>query len=237
VLQADQDGRVNLLAQASGQPFIDWSWIADHTDDMTVRTVKHIIFTGIAVGLGFAISLVLSLVIIRYRWTYGPITGVAGLLYTIPSLALFGLLIPITGFTVTTAEIALVSYTLLILIGNTVAGFQGVPADAREAAQGMGYTPWRRFAQVDLPLATPAIIAGLRIATVTTVGLVTVTALIGLGGFGALINEGLSRQFPTLVIVGSVASVALAVVFDLLFVGLERLATPWARARGGGRSR
>jgi osmoprotectant transport system permease protein len=176
-------------------------------------------------------------VAVRWRWTFGGLTGFAGALYAIPSVALFAILLPIYGLSYKTAEIALVSYTLLILIGNTVAGFQGVPADAREAAIGMGYTPWRRFAQVDLPLATPTIIAGLRIATVTTVGLVTVTALIGLGGFGALINEGLSRQFPTLVIVGSVASVALAVVFDLLFVGLERLATPWARARGGGRSR
>jgi osmoprotectant transport system permease protein len=230
VLQADQDGRVNLLAQASGQPFIDWSWIADHTDDMTVRTVKHIIFTGIAVGLGFAISLVLSLVIIRYRWTYGPITGVAGLLYTIPSLALFGLLIPITGFTVTTAEIALVSYTLLILIRNTVAGLDGVPSDVREAAVGMGFSPMQVLVKVDLPLALPVIVAGLRVATVTTIGLVTVTALIGMENLGTFITDGLQRLFITPVLVGAVLSIALAVAADIALLGVQRLIAPWTRA-------
>jgi osmoprotectant transport system permease protein len=230
VLQADQDGRVNLLAQASGQPFIDWSWIADHTDDMTVRTVKHIIFTGIAVGLGFAISLVLSLVIIRYRWTYGPITGVAGLLYTIPSLALFGLLIPITGFTVTTAEIALVSYTLLILIRNTVAGLDGVPSDVREAAVGMGFSPMQVLVKVDLPLALPVIVAGLRVATVTTIGLVTVTALIGMENLGTFITDGLQRLFITPVLVGAVLSIALAVAADIALLGVQRLVAPWTRA-------
>jgi osmoprotectant transport system permease protein len=231
VLQAERVRVVSLLAQAgSGQPFIDWSWIADHTDDMTVRTVKHIIFTGIAVGLGFAISLVLSLVIIRYRWTYGPITGVAGLLYTIPSLALFGLLIPITGFTVTTAEIALVSYTLLILIRNTVAGLDGVPSDVREAAVGMGFSPMQVLVKVDLPLALPVIVAGLRVATVTTIGLVTVTALIGMENLGTFITDGLQRLFITPVLVGAVLSIALAVAADIALLGVQRLVAPWTRA-------
>jgi osmoprotectant transport system permease protein len=231
VLQAERVRVVSLLAQAgSGQPFIDWSWIADHTDDMTVRTVKHIIFTGIAVGLGFAISLVLSLVIIRYRWTYGPITGVAGLLYTIPSLALFGLLIPITGFTVTTAEIALVSYTLLILVRNTVAGLDGVPRDVREAAVGMGFSPMQVLVKVDLPLALPVIVAGLRVATVTTIGLVTVTALIGMENLGTFITDGLQRLFITPVLVGAVLSIALAVAADIALLGVQRLVAPWTRA-------
>jgi osmoprotectant transport system permease protein len=231
VLQAERVRVVSLLAQAgAGQPFIDWTWIADHTDDMTVRTVKHIIFTGIAVGLGFAISLVLSLVIIRYRWTYGPITGVAGLLYTIPSLALFGLLIPITGFTVTTAEIALVSYTLLILIRNTVAGLDGVPADVREAAVGMGFSPMQVLVKVDLPLALPVIVAGLRVATVTTIGLVTVTALIGMENLGTFITDGLQRLFITPVLVGAVLSIALAVAADIALLGVQRLVAPWTRA-------
>jgi osmoprotectant transport system permease protein len=116
-----------------------------------------------------------------------------------------------------------------------VAGLDGVPPEAREAADGMGYEPWRRVLRVDLPLATPAIVAGLRIATVTTVGLVTVTALIGEGGFGDLINDGLSRDFPTPIVVGAVLSVALAVAFDVLFVVVERLLTPWARAGGSRR--
>jgi osmoprotectant transport system permease protein len=232
VLQADRDRPVKLLAQAgqSGQPFVDWAWIGRHTDDMTARIVKHMIFTGIAVGLGFAISLVLALVIVRYRWTYGPITGIAGLLYTIPSLALFGLLIPITGFTVTTAEIALVSYTLLILIRNTVAGLDGVPREVRDAAVGMGFSPVQVLVKVDLPLALPVIVAGMRVATVTTIGLVTVTALIGMENLGTFITDGLQRLFITPVLVGAVLSIALAVAADVALLGVQRLIAPWTRA-------
>jgi osmoprotectant transport system permease protein len=225
-----------IVGQAE-EPMIRWYWIGDNIDLLRHLLWEHVTLTVIAVVVGFLLSLPLSLIAVRWRWTFGGLTGFAGALYAIPSVALFAILLPITGLEYRTAEIALVSYTLLILIGNMVAGFDGVPADAREAATGMGYPPWRRFLQVDLPLATPAIIAGLRVATVTTVGLVTVTALIGLGGFGSLINDGLSRTFPTEVIVGSVLSVALAVAFDLLFVLAERLTTPWARVRAGGRSR
>ena len=223
---------MTLLRQAAGSvaPSIDWAWIGRHTDDMVARVIKHLIFTGIAVGLGFAISLALSLLIVRYRWTYGPITGVAGLLYTIPSLALFGLLIPITGLTVTTAEIALVSYTLLILIRNTVAGLDGVPAEVRDAALGMGFSPVQLLLKVDLPLALPVIVAGLRVATVTTVGLVTVTALIGMDNLGSFITDGLQRLFVTPLLVGAVLSIALAVAADLTLLGVERLIAPWTRA-------
>jgi osmoprotectant transport system permease protein len=229
VLQAV--GCVTLLLQASGSgtPWIDWAWIGRHTDDMVTRTIKHLVFTGIAVGLGFAISLALSLLIVRYRWTYGPITGVAGLLYTIPSLALFGLLIPITGLTVTTAEIALVSYTLLILIRNTVAGLDGVPQEVRDAALGMGFSPVQLLLRVDLPLALPVIVAGLRVATVTTVGLVTVTALIGMDNLGSFITDGLQRLFITPLLVGAVLSIALAVAADLALLGVEWLIAPWTR--------
>jgi osmoprotectant transport system permease protein len=220
-----------LLQGAGGAPWVDWGWIGRHTDDMVARVVKHLIFTGIAVGIGFAISLALSLLIVRYRWTYGPITGVAGLLYTIPSLALFGLLIPITGLTVTTAEIALVSYTLLILIRNTVAGLDAVPRDVRDAALGMGFSPVQLLLRVDLPLALPVIVAGLRVATVTTVGLVTVTALIGMDNLGSFITDGLQRLFVTPVLVGAVLSIALAVVADLALLGAERLIAPWTRVR------
>jgi osmoprotectant transport system permease protein len=231
VLQVERDRLVSPLAQAgSGQPFVDWAWIGDHTDDMAARILKHVVFTGIAVGLGFAISLVLSLVIVRYRWAYGPITGVAGLLYTIPSLALFGLLIPITGFTVTTAEIALVSYTLLILIRNTVAGLDAVPRDVREAAVGMGFSPTQVLVKVDLPLALPVIVAGLRVATVTTIGLVTVTALIGMENLGTFITDGLQRLFITPVLVGAVLSIALAVAADVALLAVQRLIAPWTRA-------
>ncbi|HYN47794.1 MAG TPA: ABC transporter permease, partial [Candidatus Nanopelagicales bacterium] len=162
---------------------------------------------------------------------YGPIAGIAGLLYTIPSLALFAILVPFTGLSVLTAEIGLVSYTLLILVRGVVSGLDGVPRDSVEAATGMGYTAGQRLARVELPLAVPVIVAALRLATVTTVGLVMVTALIGEGGLGQLMLRGFNRSFPTMVYVGVAASVGLAVALDLAFVGLQRLLTPWTRAR------
>lgn len=209
--------------------FVYWPWVRDHLDEIWTRTLEHVQLTVIAVSVGFLISAVLSLVAFRYRWTYGPITWVGSILYTIPSLALFGLLIPFTGLGLLTAEIALVSYTILILVRNIVAGLDGVPAAVREAADGMGYTAFRRLRSVELPLALPTIVAGVRIASVTVIGLVTLTALIGSGGYGALIEDGLSRRFPTPIVVGTVLSVALAVVVDVLLALLERALTPWRR--------
>ncbi|MCB1013691.1 MAG: ABC transporter permease [Acidimicrobiales bacterium] len=219
-----------LLAENGPDSFIWWAWVGDHLDEIWERTVQHVQLTVIALVVGFAVSTVLALIALRFRRTYTPITGFAGVLYAIPSLALFAFLVPITGLSLLTAEIGLVSYTLLILVRNMVAGIDGVPAAVREAADGMGYTPWRRFVAVDARLATPTIVAGVRIAAVTTVGLVTVTALIGQGGYGALINDGLSRSFNTPIVVGAALSILLAMAVDLLLVGAERLLTPWARA-------
>lgn len=214
---------------ADADSFLWWDWVDDHYDEIWDRTVEHLQLTGVALAIGFVVAAALSVVALRWRPTYGPITWVTGLLYTIPSLALFAFLQPITGFGTTTAVIGLVSYTLLILVRNMVAGVDGVSGAVKEAADGMGYTPWRRFVAVDLRLATPAIVAGLRVATVTIVGLVTVTALIGAGGYGVLISDGLSRNFPTPIVVGAALSIAMAVAFDLMLLGLERLLTPWAR--------
>jgi osmoprotectant transport system permease protein len=158
------------------------------------------------------------------------VLAITGVLYTIPSLALFALLLPLTGLSRTTALIPLTLYTLLILVRNTVTGLDGVPPEVKDAATGMGYSPSRRLLRVELPLALPAIIAGIRIATVTIIGLVTVTALIGQGGLGALMLDGLQRAFRTPLTVGIVLSLALAVVADLLLVLALRLATPWQRA-------
>jgi osmoprotectant transport system permease protein len=169
---------------------------------------------------------------VRYRRLYGPVLAITGVLYTIPSLALFGMLIPLTGLTSTTALIPLTAYTLLILVRNTVTGLDGVPADVKDAALGMGYSRTRQLLRVELPLALPAIIAGIRIATVTTIGLVAITALIGQGGLGALMYDGFQRDFRTPVTVGIVLSLALAIVADLLLVLAQRIATPWARAGG-----
>ena len=214
----------------AGEPLIRWDWVASHLGDIGDRLVEHVELTAIAVGLGFVIAFALALVVLRTPWLEAPVTWVTGTLYTIPSLALFALLVPYTGLTILTAEIGLVSYTLLILIRNIVRGIRGVPADVREAATGMGYTPRERLWRVELPLALAAIIAGVRIATISTIGLVTVTALIGQGGFGYFILDGIQRFFSTELIVGAVGSIVLAIAADGLLVLLQRRLTPWTRA-------
>jgi osmoprotectant transport system permease protein len=212
---------------------IRWDWIPGNIGQLTAALADHVVLTGIAVAVGFALSLLLALVIHRRRALYAPIAGFAGILYTIPSLALFAFLVPFTGLTLLTAEIGLVSYTLLILIRNIMAGLDSVAPDIREAAEGMGYTPFQRLVRVELPLATPLIIAGLRIATVTTIGLVMVTALIGEGGLGQVMLRGFNFRNYAAVYAGAAVTVALAIVVDLALTGLGRLATPWTRARGG----
>src|SRR5438552_504713 len=216
---------------AAEDPWIRWSWVSGHVDVISAALVQHIELTAIAVVVGLVIAVPLGLVAWRSRVFRGPIFSLTGILYTIPSLALFSALVPFTGFTILTAEIGLVSYTLLILIRNIVVGLNSVPDEVREAARGMGYRPLAELVQIDLPLAVPAILAGVRIATVTTIGLVTVTALIGEGGLGSLIYDGLLRDFKTPLLIGSVLSVALALVADLSLSGLQRVITPWSRGR------
>jgi osmoprotectant transport system permease protein len=148
---------------------------------------------------------------------------------------LFAFLVSVTGFSTLTAEIGLVSYTLLILIRNIIEGIEGVPESVRDAASGMGLGPIRRLLTVELPLASPAIIAGVRIATVTTVGLVTVTGLIGMGGYGSFIDSGLNRLFSTEIVVGAGLSVIMALVLDGLLVAVEWFITPWRRRSRTGR--
>ncbi|MGZ8563874.1 MAG: ABC transporter permease [Candidatus Limnocylindria bacterium] len=214
------------------EPFIRWDWIVANLDDIGERTWEHVVMTVLAVSIGFVISFALSLLIVRWRRLSAPIIGMSGMLYAIPSLGLFALLIPLTGVSLLTAEIALVSYTLLILVRNIVAGFDAVPGEVLEAASGMGYEPWQLLFRVQLPLALPTIVAGLRIATVTTVGLVAVTALIGQSNLGSLIvQRGIRASFPTEILVGAIGSVLLGVVADLGFILLQRRLTPWAQAR------
>lgn len=221
-----------IFAQAGGD-FFRWDWVFRNLGDIWDRVVEHLVLTAIAIGIGLIVSMALSVVAIRWRRTYAPITWITGILYTIPSLALFALLVPVTGLSTVTAEIGLVSYTLLILIRNIVAGIDGVSAEVREAAVGMGYTPRKMFLQIELPLALPVIVAGIRIATVTVIGLVTVTAIIGQGGLGFFILRGLNSFFWTQIVVGVVLSVVLAVVLDLALTYAERALTPWSRRRAG----
>jgi osmoprotectant transport system permease protein len=216
----------------------DPGWVVENLDLIGELLVEHLYLTVLAIGIGLVISFALALLIRNSPVLYGPVLGVTGTLYSIPSLALFALLTPVTGIgTVLTAEIALVGYTLLILVRNIVEGLRGVPDDAIEAAAGMGFTPTQRLLRVELPLALPVIMAGVRIATVTTIGLVTVTALTGLGGIGYLIVQiGIRRgQFgSTQALTGIVLAVALAVLADLLLQALQRRLTPWARRRAAG---
>lgn len=210
-----------------------WDWIARNGDQIWLRTTQHVWLTLVALTIGLAVSVALAVVALRWRASYNPITWVSGVLYSIPSVALFAFLVPVTGLGFVTAEIGLVSYTLLILVRNIVAGIDGVPVEVRDAANAMGFTPARRFVSVDLRLATPTIVAGLRIASVTVIGLVTVTALVGSGGYGVFILDGLSRNFTTPIMVGATLSIALAVVVDLALLGAQRLATPWQRRTPG----
>lgn len=220
-----------------GAPLIDFSWIGSHLDGIGLRIVQHLQLTIIPLVLGIAISLILAVWAVRTPRAYGPVTGVTGLLYTIPSLAAFAVLRPIFGLSLLTALIPLTAYTLLILFRNFVAGFSAVPADVLEAAEGMGYTRRERLLRVELPLAVPLMIAGVRLASVTTIGLATVAAVLGdtFGGLGQLITEGIQNFFPTKYLLGAALSVVLAVGADYLFVRFERLVTPWAHARVGGR--
>jgi osmoprotectant transport system permease protein len=215
-------------------PFLRLDWVVDNLDMLAQRTGEHVVLTLIGVGLGVLIAFPVTLLIHRRRRLIGPVLGFAGILYAIPSLALFGLLIPVTGIGLVTAEIALVSYTLLILVRNGLAGLDGVAPEIVEAATGMGHTRIQQLWRVQLPLAVPVIIAGVRIATVTTIGLVAVTALIGQGGLGfVIITIGINRFFPTAILVGVGLSVLLAVLADRGLVLAERALTPWARAGSG----
>lgn len=222
---------VRLSAYVSGQPWVDWHWVGRHGALIRHDVWEHTFLTALAVGIGLLFAVPLAIFAYRHRWAEAPILGVTGAVYTIPSLALLGFLVPSTGLGTTTAEIALVGYTLLILVRNVLTGLKDVPSEVKESARGMGFTPTRQLLRIELPLAMPAIMAGLRIATVTTIGLVTVTALIGAGGLGQLIRDGLNQDFRTLTTVGAVGSVALAVVADSFLVGVQWLITPWARKR------
>ena len=205
-------------------------WVRAHWHDtLEPSLVQHVKLSLIAVAIGFAIALAAALVSHRYRLADRPFVVFSAIVYTIPSLALFQLLVPVTGLTVTTVEVALVGYTLLILYRNIIEGLRGVPTDVLEAARGMGLTRRQTLWRIELPLAVPAMIAGIRIATVSTIGLVTISFVLGLGGLGSLIYDGLTRQFRTPLVIGYAGCIALAVAADLLLLGLERLVTPWAR--------
>ncbi len=219
-----------------GRPLIDWVWISSNPDDILERVLQHIQLTALPLVLGFLISLALAIWALRQPRIYTPVIALTGLLYTVPSLAAFAVLRPIFGLSLLTAIIPLTTYTLLILFRNIVAGFQSVPPDVLEAAEAMGYTRRQRLWRVQIPLAVPLTIAGVRLAAVTVIGLATVASILGdaFGGLGQFITEGLQQLFPTKYLMGAALSVALAYLAHVLFVRLEKAVTPWATARARG---
>jgi osmoprotectant transport system permease protein len=221
-----------LAADAAPNPWFDAGYVVDNWDTIMGYLGQHVRLTVGAVLLGAALALPLALLARRTRVLSGPVLGLSSIVYTIPSLAMFSFLAPFTGpLSATTVLLGLTLYTLVILVRNFLTGLQAVPADVREAARGMGYGPARLFAQVDLPLALPAFIAGLRIATVSTVALTTVGVITGNGGLGQLIIGGFNSNFYRAEIVtGALGCVLLALVADVLLAGAQRLFTPWTKA-------
>lgn len=211
------------------QPWIDWSWLSVHIPYVLAAVQEHVTLTLIAVAGGLVISMPLGILAHRWARLRLPILTALGTFYTIPSLALFALLIPVTGLSGTTAEIPLIGYNVLVLVRNILVGLESVPPEVLDAADGMGYRPVKRLTGVELPLALPAIFAGLRVATVSTIGIVTITAVIGLGGLGQLILRGLIETFYSPLVVATVLCIVLALIADLLIAGAQRLAVPWAR--------
>jgi len=210
---------------------IDLAWALDHLDELAGRTVQHVLLAAVAIVVGFAISLALSVWLVRRRRGRAVLLTLSSVLYTIPSLALFAALVPVTGLSVLTAEIPLTLYTLVIFVRNILAGLDAVPAEVLEAADAMGYTGGSRLRRVELPLALPLVVGGLRLATVSTIGLVTISGILGdrFGGLGFFIFEGYRRTFPTEIWFGGIPVILLAVVADLALLWLQRRLTPWSR--------
>jgi osmoprotectant transport system permease protein len=219
-------------ACVSENRFFCTDWVRDNWGPvLQPRLVEHIELTVIAVGIGFVIALAAAIAAHRLRHVERPFAIVSAVIYTIPSLALFQLLVPFTGLTITTVEVALVGYTLLILFRNILAGLRSAPPEVLEAARGMGLTSTQTLWRVELPLAMPAIIAGLRIAVVSTIALATVAAFVVSKGLGGPILGALRLDFSTEIIAAGALAVALAIVADVLLVLVQRVVTPWAATR------
>ena len=208
-----------------------WSWIGSHTDLLGQLLGQHIYLALVPVLLGLAISLPLGLCCVRWPRIYPVVLALTSTLYALPSLALFVVLIQYTGFSAWTVILPLTVYTLAVLVRNVVDGLRSVPDHVRQAAVAMGFSVARRLVQVELPVAVPVVFAGLRVATVANISLVSIGSLIGISGLGQLFIDGIQRDFPTPIVVGIVLTVALAVLADLVLVLLQRVLTPWSRTR------
>ncbi|GAA1082425.1 ABC transporter permease [Nocardiopsis composta] len=215
---------------------VHWGWIERGlADPIGTALLQHLQLSLIPIALGLVVALPLGIAAARWPAAYPPLLGGVNVLYALPSIALFFLLLPYTGLTIWTAVLPLAAYTLAILVPNVVDGLRQVPEHVRQAAVAMGFGPLRRLVQVELPVAVPAVIAGLRVAAVSTISMVSVASLVGLGGLGGLIlRDGFNNRFATPIIVGVLLTVALAFLVDAVLVLVQRLLTPWARRTGAG---
>lgn len=212
----------------------DWvcaEYVRSRSQELTDATLQHVGITVTSIVIGLAVALPLALLARRSKAFAGPVLGLTTALYSVPSLAMFSLLLPLFGLSAALVVTGLVLYSLTILVRNILAGLEAVPEEAREAARGMGYAPGRLLWEVELPLALPALFAGVRMATVATVALTTVGAIVDYGGLGGLIMSGLRSDFKAQVLTASVLCVLLAVAADLLLLAVQRLLTPWTRIR------
>ena len=227
---------MNLLALAAdaANPWFSWDYVTSHTQELLQAGEEHVLLTVSAVVLALVVAFPLAAVVRRYRRLQGPVLALTGVLYTIPSLALISLLWPVFGLSPVTVIIALAVYALLVVLRNTVVGLDGVSPEVVEAAQGMGMGKRQTLVKVELPLAVPTIRAGVRVATVSTVGLVTIGALVGYGGFGQLILSGFEQNFyHAQIATATICCVLLAVIFEFLLLGVQRGVAPWTRRRAG----
>jgi osmoprotectant transport system permease protein len=211
-------------------PWFTWAYVRDNSGDLQEALQQHVVLTVETIVIGLLIAFPLAILAHRYRLLAGPVLATTGALYTVPSLALFAFLAPYTGLTQRTVLIGLVMYALLILVRNILAGLEGVPPDVKEAAEGMGYSRSRMLWKIELPVALPAVMAGVRVATVSTVALVTVGVIVGYGGLGGLMLRGFQNNFYRAEIVtASVLTIALGLAFDVLLAWATRAVTPWSR--------
>jgi osmoprotectant transport system permease protein len=221
-----------IVADASN-PWLSVDYVVNNWDKLVAAGQEHVLLTVSSVLLAIIVAAPLAVLVRRYRQLQGPVLGLSGVLYTIPSLALISLLWPVFGLSPWTVIVALAVYALLVVLRNTVVGLDEVDPQVIDAAQGMGMGPRSVLWRVEVPLAVPTILAGVRIATVSTVGMVTIGALVGHGGFGSLILSGFQQNFwHAQIMTATLACVLLAVAFELLLLALERATTPWARGRG-----
>ena len=222
-------GSSDVLAQGVPNPWFSTLYLQQGRSELMTALQQHVSITVVSVVAGLVLSLPLAVLARRSALAETLVIGGAGVIYTIPSLALFALLVPVTAYTATTATIALALYTLVILVRNTVTGLAEVPAEVVEAARGMGLSARQRLLRVELPIALPSIVAGVRVATVSTISLLTVAAYVGTGGFGQLIDQGFRADYRAKIVTACLACVLLALVADALLVLLQRLLTPWTR--------